>query len=119
MKKEISRMQRRTKYVLLSLIVLAIVLGSIVYFAFLKPKSEPIEKEVFRSTEWFPTATEALNWSLNVAPEKVESFSFFIYCDYGVTVTRHEIIVQPTEKYSFGYDVILVFYGVENEGSSS
>ena len=44
----------------------------------------------------------------------VESFSRFIYYDYGINVTRHEVIVKPTEKYSFGYDVILIFYGVED-----
>lgn len=73
------------------------------------------EEECFRSTEWFPTATEAIEWALNDAPNRVESFTPLIYYDSGYLITRHEIIVEPTKKYSFGYDVTIIFYGVKEE----
>jgi len=80
-------------------------------FSYFLKQNIKTEFECFRSTEWFPTASKALNWSLNETPAKVESYSQFILWEYNITVTRHEIIVQPSEEYTFGYDVILIFYG--------
>jgi len=69
-----------------------------------------VEKECFRSIEWFETVQEALEWAINEAPHKIETYSKFLGYD-GINVTRHEIIVRPNP--SGGYHVIISFYGVE------
>lgn len=100
------------RYILIICLIFLVIFGvaSTSYFIY-DASTRVREKECFRSVEWFSTASEALNWALVEAPKRVDSFSDFIYYDYGILVTRHEIIVKLSEKYSFGYDVVIIFYG--------
>lgn len=101
-------MKLRWFYLILVFLAVAVMFTLLSLFSTYPPD---VEKECFRSIEWFPTATEALKWSLHEAPERVKLYSQFLWSDYNVT--SHTITVKPTDKYAFGYDVTIIFYGYE------
>ena len=106
-------MNKKSKIMLITLIGLTISIAIAVWMRTFTFIGLDAEKECFRSTEWFSTASEALNWAISEAPDRVETYSKFLYYD-GYDITRHEIIVQPNKENPFGgYDVIIIFYGKE------